>query len=128
MTQHLIGILLHSDLLLYIYRVVTFKTNQSSNTLFGQLWWWWWWWWWWRRRRRRRRRRWPWRRRPARINNQTEIVNGERILYFQSVPRGHYLVWWVRVRVRVSIGVRIRVMVRVRVRVRVRVSNLFGSR
>ena len=24
--------------------------------------------------------------RAARINNQTEIVNGERILYFQSVP------------------------------------------
>ena len=37
-------------------------------------------------------------------------------------PRGHYLVWWVRVRV--SLGVR----VSVRVRVRVRVCNLLGSR
>ena len=56
---------------------------------------------------------------PARINIiiQTEIVNGERIIFFQSVPHGHYLVWWVRV----SLGVKVRVSVEVRV------SNLLGS-
>ena len=59
---------------------------------------------------------------PARINIQTEIVNGER-LFFNGFPRGHYLVWWVRVRVRVRLGVKVRVSVEVTVRV----SNLLGS-
>ena len=45
------------------------------------------------------------------------------IFFFNRFPRGHYLVWWVRVRV--SLGVKVRVSVEVRVRVRV--SNLFGS-
>ena len=40
--------------------------------------------------------------RDARINIQTEIVNGERIFFFNGFPRGHYLVWWVRV----SLGVK----------------------
>ena len=54
--------------------------------------------------------------RGARINIQTEIVNWERIfLIFNRFPRGHYLVWWVRVRV--SLGVKVRVSVEVRVRV-----------
>ena len=47
------------------------------------------------------------------------------MFYFQSVPRGHCLVWWVRVKVRVSLGVKVRVSVEVRVRVRV--SNLLGA-
>ena len=44
-------------------------------------------------------------------------------------PRGHYLVWWVRVRVKFSLGVRVSGMIRVMVdvRVRFRVSNLLGS-
>ena len=46
---------------------------------------------------------------------------GSNFFIFNRFPRGHYLVWWVRVRV--SIGVRVRVSVRVRVRV----SNLLGS-
>ena len=54
------------------------------------------------------------------------LSTGSEFCIFNRFPRGHYLVWWVRVRV--SLGVRIRVMVRVRVRVRVRVSNLLGSR
>ena len=58
----------------------------------------------------------------ARINIQTEIVNGERIFFiFNRFPRGHYLVLWVRV----SLGVKVRVSVEVRARVRV--SNLLGS-
>ena len=44
---------------------------------------------------------------------------------FNRFPRGHYLVWWVRVRVRISLGVKVRVSVEVRARVRV--SNLLGS-
>ena len=52
------------------------------------------------------------------------LSTGSEFCIFNRFPRGHYLVWWVRVRV--SLGVR--VMVRVRVRVRVRVSNLLGSR
>ena len=59
----------------------------------------------------------------ARINIQTENVNGERFFVFNRFPRGHYLVWWVRVRV--SLGVKVRVSVEVRARVRV--SNLLGS-
>ena len=62
---------------------------------------------------------------PARINIQTEIVNGVRIFFLNRFPRAHYLVWWVRVRVSVSLGVKVRVSVEVRVRVRV--SNLLGS-
>ena len=46
------------------------------------------------------------------INIQTEIVNGERIFFSNRFPRGHYLVWWVRV----SLGVKVRVSVEVRVR------------
>ena len=61
---------------------------------------------------------------PARLNIQTEIVNGERLFFiFNRFPRGHYLVWWVRVMV--SLGVKVRVSVEVRVRVRV--SNFLGS-
>ena len=60
------------------------------------------------------------------------LSTGSEFCIFNRFPRGHYLVWWVRVRVRVSLGVRVRVRVRVRVslgvRVRVRVSNLLGSR
>ena len=52
------------------------------------------------------------------------LSTGSEFCIFNRFPRGHYLVWWVRVRVRVSLGVG----VRVRVRVRVRVSNLLGSR
>ena len=53
-------------------------------------------------------------RRVARINIQTEIVNGERFfLIFNRFPCGHYLVWRVRVRVRVSLGVKVRVGVEV---------------
>ena len=59
--------------------------------------------------------------RVARINIQTEIVNGERTFYFQSVPTR----WWVKVRVRVSLGVKVRDSVEVRVRVRV--SNILGA-
>ena len=40
-------------------------------------------------------------------------------LVFNRFPRGHYLVWWVRVRV--SLGVKVRDSVEVRV------SNLLGS-
>ena len=59
---------------------------------------------------------------PAGLNIQTEIVNGERLFFiFNRFPRGHYLVWWVRV----SLGVKVRVSVEVRVRVRV--SNFLGS-
>ena len=43
-------------------------------------------------------------RREARINIQTEIVNGERFFFLNRFPRGHYLVWWVRV----SLGVTVR--------------------
>ena len=50
------------------------------------------------------------------------LSKGSEFCIFNRFPRGHYLVWWVRVRVRVSLGVR------VRVRVRVRVSNLLRSR
>ena len=52
-----------------------------------------------------------------RINIQTEIVNGERICYFQSVPTRSL---FSLVRVRVSLGVKVRVSVEVRV------SNLPG--
>ena len=45
------------------------------------------------------------------------------IFIFNRFPRGHYLVWWVRVRVRVSLGVKVSVSVEVRVWV----SNLLGS-
>ena len=44
------------------------------------------------------------------------------IFSFNRFPRGHHLVWWVRVRV--SLGVKVNVSVEVRVRVRV--SNLLG--
>ena len=54
------------------------------------------------------------------------LSTGSEFCIFNRFPRGHYLVWWVRVRVRVSLGVRVRV--NVRVKVRVRVSNLLGSR
>ena len=62
----------------------------------------------------------------ARINNKPRLSTGSEFCIFNRFPRGHYLVWWVRVRVRVSLGVRVRV--RVMVGVRVRVSNLLGSR
>ena len=52
------------------------------------------------------------------------LSTGSEFCIVNRFPRGHYLVWWVRVRV--SLGVRVRVMVRVRVRVRV--CNLLGSR
>ena len=39
--------------------------------------------------------------------------------FFNRFPRGHYLVWWVRVRVMVILGVKVRVSVEVRVMVRV---------
>ena len=61
----------------------------------------------------------------ARINIQTEIVNEERFFFSNRFPRGHYLVWWVRVTVRVSLGVKVRGSVEVRVRVMV--SNSLGS-
>ena len=48
------------------------------------------------------------------------LSTGSEFCIFNRFPRGHYLVWWVRVRV----SLRVRVMVRVRVRV----SNLLGSR
>ena len=54
------------------------------------------------------------------------LSTGSEFCIFNRFPRGHYLVWWVRVRVRVSLGVRVRV--RVMVGVRVRVSNLLGLR
>ena len=60
--------------------------------------------------------------------SKPRLSTGSEFCIFNRFPRGHYLVWWVRVRVRVSLGVTIRVMVRVRVRVRVMVSNLLGSR
>ena len=44
------------------------------------------------------------------------LSTGSEFCIFNRFPRGHYLVWWVRVRV--SLGVR----------VRVRVNNLLGSR
>ena len=47
------------------------------------------------------------------------LSTGSEFCISNRFPRGHYLVWWVRVRV--SLGVR------VRVRVRVMVSNLLGS-
>ena len=65
---------------------------------------------------------------PLESITKPRLSTGSEFGIFNRFPRGHYLVWWVRVRVRVSLGVRIRVMVRVRVRVRVRVSNLLGSR
>ena len=52
------------------------------------------------------------------------LSTGSGFCIFNRFPRGHYLVWWVRV----SLRVRVRVRVSLRVRVRVRVSNLLGSR
>ena len=48
-------------------------------------------------------------------------------IFSNEFPRGHYLVWWVRVKC--SLGVRVSGMigVTVDVRVMVRVSNLLGS-
>ena len=58
-------------------------------------------------------------------SNEMEYYQRGAIFFFNRFPRGHYLVWWVRVRVRVSLGVKVRVSVEVRVGVRV--SNLLGS-
>ena len=44
-------------------------------------------------------------------------LSTESDFFFNRFPRGHYLVWWVRV----SLGVKVRVSVEVRV------SNLLGS-
>ena len=54
---------------------------------------------------------------------------GSEICICNGFPRGHYLVWWVRVRVKFSLGIRVSGMIRVTVdvRVMVRVSNLLGS-
>ena len=54
---------------------------------------------------------------------------GGEICFCNGFPRGHYLVWWVRVRVKFSLGVRVSGMITVTVdvRVMVRVSNLLGS-
>ena len=57
---------------------------------------------------------------PQESITKPRLSTGSEFCIFNRFPRGHYLVWWVRVRVRVSLGVR--------VRVRVRVSNLLGSR
>ena len=51
------------------------------------------------------------------------LSTGSEFFVLNRFPRGHYLVWWVRVRV--SLGVNVRVSVEVRVRVRV--SYLLGS-
>ena len=51
------------------------------------------------------------------------LSTGSELFIFNRFPRGHYLVWWVRVRVTVSLGVKVRVSVEVRVRV----SKLLGS-
>ena len=61
--------------------------------------------------------------------SKPRLSTGSELFIFNRLPRGYYLVWWVRVRVRVrvSLGVKVRVSVEVRVRVRVRVSNLLGS-
>ena len=55
---------------------------------------------------------------PGRQNQYPNRVcqRGAIFFIFNRFPRGHYLVWWVRVRVRVSIGVRVRGRVSVRVR------------
>ena len=57
--------------------------------------------------------------------SKPRLSTGSDFFIFNRFPRGHYLVWWVRVRVRVSLGVKVRVSVEVSVRVRV--SNLLGS-
>ena len=63
--------------------------------------------------------------RPGPLESITKprLSTGSEFCIFNRFPRGHYLVWWVRVRD--SLGVRVRVSVEVRVRVRV--SNLLGS-
>ena len=35
------------------------------------------------------------------------LSTGSEFFIFNRFPRGHYLVWWVRVRVRVSLGVKV---------------------
>ena len=60
---------------------------------------------------------------PLESISKPRLSTGSEFFIFNRFPRGHYLVWWVRVRVRVSLGVKVRVSVEVRVRV----SNLLGS-
>ena len=58
--------------------------------------------------------------------SKPRLSTGSDFIFISNrFPRGHYLVWWVRVRVMVSLGVKVRVSVEVRVMVRV--SNLLGS-
>ena len=57
--------------------------------------------------------------RDARINISKPRLSTGSDFFPNRFPRGHYLVWWVRVRV--SLGVKVRVSLEVRV------SNLLGS-
>ena len=63
--------------------------------------------------------------RPLESISKPRLSTGSEFFIFNRFPRGHYLVWWVRVSVRVSLGVKVRVSVEVSVRVRV--SNVLGS-
>ena len=59
--------------------------------------------------------------------SKPRLSTGSEFFIFNRFPRGHYLVWLVRVRVRVRVSLGVKVRVSVEVKVRVRVSNLLGS-